>query len=318
MAELRVRVDEDACAGNGVRGEVGEMKIFLTNSASHLGRSLKKHGFAVDQTEFYSFSDGEHGYRLKNKVEGESVGVVGSILPDPQSLFDLMALHHLVRENGARETNLIIPYLGYARQDRPNRPGEGSIGVMVVELLQKINPSRLFLIDVHSDLIRKAFGPSVKEISALSLFADTLLKHPPDVVVSPDAGFLSRAKQFAELFTPHPAVAVIDKVRPRPNRAIARCLHGDVRGKHVVIVDDMIDTGRTLAEAVRFVAREGAKTIRLGATHGIFSEDARQFLSGLPIDDILITNTLPQIRHPKIRILDICPLMLNALQHGSV
>jgi ribose-phosphate pyrophosphokinase len=250
---------------------------------------------------------------LMDPVEGESVGVIGSVLPGSQSLFDLMAVHHLVRENGARETNLVVPYLGYARQDRPNRAGEGSIGVMVAGLLQKIAPSRLTLIDVHSDLIRKAFGPSTRELSALPLIVNALLKRTPDVVVSPDAGYLSKARQLAGLLSPPPDVAFIDKVRPRPNRAIARCLHGDVRGKDVLIVDDMIDTGRTLIEAVKLVTREGARRIRLAATHGIFSGDAREHLSGLPIDEILITNTLPQTRHPKLRILDVSPLIRDAL-----
>ncbi len=291
-----------------------ENENILSQSASHLKGPLKKHGFTVATIEFYAFADKEHGYRLKDSVEGESVGVIASVLPDPQSLFDLMSLHHLMRENGARETNLIVPYLGYARQDRPNRAGEGSIGVMVAELLHKIGPSRLILTDVHSDLIRKALGSSAMEISALPLFASNLLRRPPDVVVSPDAGFLSRAKQLAGLLAPRPLVAVIDKVRPRPNRAIARCLHGDVRGKDIVLVDDIIDTGRTLIEAVKLVIREGAKTIRLAATHGVFSDDARERLSGLPIDEILITNTLPQTRHSKIRVLDISPVIRNAFQ----
>jgi len=264
--------------------------------------------------EYYAFADGERSYRLKDGVEGELAGVVGSVLPDPQSLFDLMALHQLARENGAKETFLIVPYLGYARQDRPSRPGEGSIGVMVVELLQEINPSHLILIDVHSDLIRKALGPQVRELSALPLFAKALSNRPPDVVVSPDAGYASRAKQLSGLLHSHPAVAVIDKVRPRPNRAVARSLQGDVRGKDIVLVDDIIDTGRTLAEAVKLVIRGGAKRVRLAATHGIFSGDARERLSSLPIDEIFITNTLPQTRHPKIHTLDFISLVRNALQ----
>jgi len=290
------------------------MKIFLTRFASHLQRPLRKHGLSLGKTELYTFADGELGYRLKDDVEGESIGVVGSILPNPQSLFDLMALHHLVGENRAKETNLIVPYLGYARQDRANRPGEGSIGVAVVKLLRGMNPSRLTLIDVHGDRIRKACGPLAKESSALPLFAKVLSRRLPGVVVSPDAGYVSRAKELAELLSVHSSVAVIDKVRPRPNRAVAKYLHGDVRGKDVVIVDDIIDTGRTLMEAVKLVIREGARTVRLAATHGIFSEDARKRLCSLPIDEILVTNTLPQIRHPKIHVTDISPVIRNALQ----
>jgi ribose-phosphate pyrophosphokinase len=246
-------------------------------------------------------------------VSGISVGIVGSILPDPRSFFDLAALHHLARENGARKVALLVPYLGYARQDRPSRPGEGSIGLMVVGLLQRLKASRLFLIDIHSDSLRKAFGPSTRELSALPLFAQALSKRPPDVVVSPDRGYLSRAKQFIHLFDPSPEVAVIDKVRPRPNVAIARKLHGDVRGKSVLLLDDIIDTGRTLAEAVRLVLREGAKSVRLAATHGIFSGDAGMRLSRLPVEEILVTNTLPQPRRAKLRTLDIASLFSREL-----
>jgi ribose-phosphate pyrophosphokinase len=289
------------------------MRVFLTDSVQHLRKSFKKQGVEVGWHESYAFVDRECGYRLRNEVAGASVGIAGSILPNPQSLFDLMALYHLARENGAQETTLLVPYLGYARQDRPSRSGEGSIGIMVVELLQKMKPSHLILIDVHSNSLRNILKPLTREISALPLFAKALSKRPPDVIVSPDGGYLSRAKQLSVFFDPRPDVAMIDKVRPRPNVAIARELHGNVRGKDIVLLDDIIDTGRTLAEAVRLVFREGARTVRIAATHGIFSGDARRRLSRLSVDEILITNTLPQLRHAKIRILDIVPLIVNAL-----
>ncbi len=293
------------------------MKLFLTNAVQHLRGLLKKHGFDLGQIESYAFADGERGYRLKDNVQGESAGVVGSILPDPQSLFDLMAFHHIVRENGAQELALLIPYLGYARQDRSSRPGEGAIGIMIIELVQSIKPSQLVLIDVHSDAIRRMLGPFVRELSALPLFAKALSRHLPEVVVSPDAGYVSRARQLAGLFNPHLEIAFIDKERPRPNFAVAKNLNGDVRGKNVVILDDIIDTGRTLVEAIRLVLRHGAKKICLAATHGIFSDQARERLCSLPVDEIVVTNTLPQIRYPKIRTLDIGLLIRNALLHRS-
>ena len=289
------------------------MKLFVADSANHLKKNLKKYGCEIAKYESYAFADGEHGYRLKENVRGKSVAIIASILPNPGSLFEIMVLHHLALENGARETTLVIPYLGYARQDRPARPGEGSIGIMVMEWLQRTNPSKLILFDVHSDLIRKTFRPFVTELSALPLIADAFAKHPPDVIVSPDAGFVSGAQTLQKLLKPKPGLAVIEKVRPKPNVAIARHFHGDVRGKDVVIVDDMIDTGGTLSEAVKLVSQKGAQSIRLAATHGIFSGEARNHLARLPVKEILITNTLPQIRSPKIRILDISPLILDVL-----
>ncbi|HVP78610.1 MAG TPA: ribose-phosphate diphosphokinase [Thermodesulfobacteriota bacterium] len=289
------------------------MKLFIGDSAKHLRQNLIRDGCKIGRYESYAFADGERGYRLRESVEGERVGLIASVLPNPESLFEISALHHLLRENGARETTIMVPYLGYARQDRPTKPGEGSTGIMVTEWLEKMNPSRLIFVDVHSRLIRNAFRPFVTELSALSLIAHALAKHPPEVIVSPDAGFVSMAGRLQKLLKPRPDLAVIEKVRPRPNVAVARHLHGNIRGKDVLIADDMIDTGGTLSEAVKLVSQNGAQNIRLAATHGIFSGGARRRLTSLPIEEILVTNTLPQIRSPRIRILDISPLILDAI-----
>jgi ribose-phosphate pyrophosphokinase len=286
------------------------MKYYLTDSTEHLRSSLLKHGCAIGRYEVSVFADRERRYRLKGEeVAGESVAIIASVLPAPETLFDLIALHRLLKENGAAEIALIVPYLGYARQDRPAGRGEASIGVMVVELLRWLKPSRLVVFDVHSERIRRALGPSVIELSALPLFAAALVKRPPEVIVAPDAGSAPRARLLAGLLESKPEVALIDKVRPRPNVAYARRLHGDVRGKEVLIVDDMIDTGGTLAEAVKLVREQGAATIRIAATHGIFSAGALDRLASLPVGEILITNTLPQVRRPKLRRLDIVPLL---------
>jgi len=289
------------------------MKLFLTSSTRHFQRALTKSRHNLGQYDSYTFADGERGYRLKGEVKGRKVGIIASVLPHPDSLFELLSLFRLVRENGAREAKLVIPYLGYARQDRPCNRGEGSIGIMVAKLIRNLNPTRLILFDIHSEIIRKELSPETIELSGLPLFASALAKSSPDVIVSPDAGSVSRAKCLSELLNPRPEVARIDKVRPRPNVAIARRLHGDVNGKNVVIIDDMIDTGGTISEAVKLVFQSGASSIRVAATHEIFSRDARSRLSTLPVDAILVTNTLPQVRSPKIRVLDISPLILRTL-----
>jgi len=288
------------------------MKYYLTDSTAHLRSSLVRHGCAIGGYEVSAFADRERRYRLKGEVTGQSVALVASVLSAPESLFDLLALHRLLRENGAAEIHLIVPYLGYARQDRPAGRGEAGIGVMVVELLRWLKPFRLVVFDVHSERIRKTLGPSVVELSALPLFAAALAKRPPEVIVAPDAGSVPRARRLAGLLDSKPEVALIDKVRPRPNVAYAKRLHGDVRGKEVLIVDDMIDTGGTLAEAVKLVIEQGAARVRIAATHGIFSAGALDRLASLPVGEIVVTNTLPQVRRPKIRRLDIVPLLTAA------
>lgn len=286
------------------------MKSFLTDATGHLRPSLKRHGCTIGRYKTSAFADRERRYLLKEEVKGESVAIIASVLPAPESLFDLLALHRLLLENGAARIDLIVPYLGYARQDRSDGRETAAIGVMAADLLRQTKASRLIVFDIHSEHIRKALGPSVIELSARPLIAAAVAKQPPGAIVAPDAGSIPRAGRLAELISPRPEVALIDKVRPRPNVAVARRLQGDVQGKDVLIIDDMIDTGGTLVEAVKLVLEHGAATIRIAATHGIFSGGAVERLSHLPVNGILVTNTLPQTRHPKIRCLDVVPSLL--------
>lgn len=290
------------------------MKYFLTDSTRHLKRLLVNRGANVASYESFSFSDGEVGYRLEEDVRRQTCAIVASIEPDPCSLFEVMALHRLIRENGAHECLLVIPYLGYARQDRQTQPGEASIGVMVAELLRNMNTTKIFAFDVHSDVIRKSLGPNFVEWPAAKLFAEALGRQETDIVIAPDEGAKKRAQRLASQFDPPAETGWIEKIRPRHNVAVAKTIHGDVKGKNVVIFDDMIDTGGTIEEAVRLVSKNGAMTIRVAATHGVFSDKALDRLSRLPIRGIFVTNTLPQKRFPKLQVVDISKTILETLE----
>jgi ribose-phosphate pyrophosphokinase len=287
------------------------MKWFLTSSTAHLRNVLIGRGAALGGYETIPFADGERGYRLTEDVKGLAVTLLASVTPDPASLFELLALFRLLGDNGSQTPLVVIPYLGYARQDRPARTGEGSLGVMVAELLRNLQPAELRVLDVHSQRILEALGPRAIEVSALPLFADQLARgERVDVVVAPDAGARRRAQALADRLVPNAEVVFVEKTRPRPNVAVARTISGDVEAKCVVIVDDMIDTGGTICEAVRLVSERGARSIRLAATHGIFSHDARERISRLPVRDTWVTNSLPQPAHERIQVLDITPILL--------
>ncbi len=287
------------------------MKWFLTSSTAHLRDALVGRGVALGGYETVRFADGERGYRLTEDVNGQAVTLLASVTPDPTSLFDLLALFRLLGDNGSQTPSVVIPYLGYARQDRPVQAGEGSLGVMVAELLRNLQPAELRVLDVHSPRIVEALGSRAIELSALPLFADQLARgERVEVVVAPDAGARRRAQTLADRLAPNPEVVIVEKTRPRPNVAVARTISGDVKGKNVVIVDDMIDTAGTICEAVRLVSERGARSIRLAATHGIFSQDARERISRLPVRDTWVTNSLPQSAHERIQVLDITPILL--------
>jgi ribose-phosphate pyrophosphokinase len=287
------------------------VKWFLAPSTAHLRDALVARGEALGGYETIRFADGERGYRLTEDVDRQAVALLASVTPDPASLFDLLALFRVLVDNGSQTPLVVIPYLGYARQDRPVQAGEGSLGVMVAELLRNLQPAALRVLDVHSPRIREALGPRTIELSALPLFADQFARgEPVDVVVAPDAGARRRAQTLADRLVPNAEVVIVEKTRPRPNVAVARTISGDVKGKHVVIVDDMIDTGGTICEAVRLVSERGARSIRLAATHGIFSQDARERIIRLPVRDTWVTNSLPQPAHERIQVLDITPILL--------
>jgi len=287
------------------------MHYVLTPSTAHLRGALATRNRAASLCEPLFFADGERGYRLTEPVKDQDVTVVASVLPDPASLFDILALCALLRENGSRDPELVVPYLGYARQDRALQTGEGSIGLTVAGLLRDLKPATLRVLDVHSPLVLAALGSAVSEASAIPLFADRLRRGDAvEVVVAPDAGARRRAEALAAQLVPRPALASVDKVRPRPNVAVARLLRGDVQGKRVVIVDDMIDTGGTICQAVQLVMERGARYVSVAATHGIFSGPALERLAQLPIEDILVTNSLPQPERANVRVLDVTPMLI--------
>jgi ribose-phosphate pyrophosphokinase len=293
------------------------MKVFFNDSAAHLKRFFLHTRFQIGKYQRYVFSDGEIGIRLLEDVEGKPTAIIASILPDPRSFFELLVTHRVLRENRAAAITLVLPYFGYARQDRATRKGEGSIGIMVAELVQLMRPARVMIADLHSELIRNAFGRSLIEISAAQIFAEQLAQDSPQVIVSPDAGSKKRAETLAKLFDPQPEIVTIVKRRPRHNVAIAKELFGEVHGKDALIVDDMIDTGGTISEAVQLLSERGAHRIHVAATHGIFSDGAKDRLYRLPIQKILVTNTLRQAPYPKIKILNIAPLFLEEMKMAS-
>jgi len=294
------------------------MRAFITPSADHLRARLSASSVQIGDWEPHRFADGERGYRLSETVTGQSVAVVGSVTSDPGSLFDLIALTRLLAENGSQRPVLMIPYLGYARQDRPVRSGEGSLGVVVAELLRGLGAGRMVVLDVHSAAVRGALGTAAVEASAIELFARHFaMGGPVDTVVAPDKGARERARELAKRLRPPATVAVIEKSRPRPNVAQATRMEGEVDGRRVVILDDMIDTGGTICEAVRLLVARGAASIRVAATHGVFSQGARERILQLPVEQLVITNSLRQPVHQHVEVLDIAPVLLAALSQPT-
>jgi len=289
------------------------MKYFLTRSTEYLSKTLKKNKIKIEKIEYANFADGEKSYRLIDELDDGDVILIGSVTPNPESLFELLAIADLLKTNGPKNLKLVIPYLGYARQDRPAQKGEGSTGIMVAKIIKSLEPTAIEVLEPHSPLIFQALGKQAKFIDAVPLFVKALIKTPIDIIIAPDKGAVERATRLVKQLESKIETGFIEKFRPQPNVAVARLLHGDVRGKNVLIFDDMIDTGGTIIQAVKLLKKHGAKQISLAATHGIFSKNARDRLIHLPIKEIFVTNSLPQTKHNKIKILDITPFIIEQL-----
>jgi len=289
------------------------MKYFLTKSTNYLLRNLNQKKIKIEKIDYTEFADGERSYKLARGLDDETATLIGSIMPNPDSFFELLAIANLLKTNGAKNLKLTIPYLGYARQDRPARKGEGAAGIMVAKNLKNLKAARIGVLEPHSPLIFRALGKQAKIIEVTSLFAKELAKTSIDIIIAPDKGAIERIARLAKQLGSKVKTGFIEKIRPRPNVAVARTLHGNVHGKNVLLFDDMIDTGGTIIQAVKLLKKHGAKQINVAATHGIFSQNARDRLTRLPIEKILVTNSLPQTKHNKIKILNIIPLILDCL-----
>lgn len=282
------------------------MVYFLTAACQHLRPLFLIRQSGIGSLQSERFADGEYAFRLTEDVKRTAVTIVGSVLPDPASLFELLATFRALRDNRSLTPTLIIPYLAYAWQDRAGRPGEAALGAMVGELIRNANPSAIFVVDPHGPGSLAALGPDARALSAAPLFAEAFrnAEDPIGVVVASTADGEARAAELAGHLGAD--VAAIDG-----SNAKAR-LRESVQGRHVLIFDNVIGTGETITESVRLISRLGALSIRLAATHGLFVHDARERLAALPVRDLVVTNTLPQPRHPRIRVLDVTPLLLSA------
>lgn len=279
------------------------MKYFLTPSTVYLKKSLEKTGIKITPIASLKYICGERTYKLSEKVFGQEATLMAAVTPEPESLFELLGVTELLKTRGIGNLTLTIPYLAYARQDRPTAPDEGTLGVMVAKILKESGADKIRVLEPHSRLVSTALGkPEV--VSAARLFAEYFAGKRFEVLIAPDRGARERVERLAELMS-IAQTGFVEKIRPRPGVAVAKKLHGEVRGKNVLIFDDMIDTGGTLIQAVKILKTRGAKKISIAATHGIFSRNARERLAKLPIEEIVVTNSLPQIRNRKIKIFDI-------------
>ncbi|MCS7244723.1 MAG: ribose-phosphate pyrophosphokinase [candidate division WOR-3 bacterium] len=267
------------------------------------------------------FSDGEIMVKILESIRGYDVFVVQSTNPPSDNLMELLLILDAVKRASANRITAVIPYFGYSRQDRKDTPRVPISARLVSDLIQIAGAGRVLTIDLHAEQIQGFFNIPVDNLYAIPVFKDYLLKQysyidaDSFVIVSPDAGGARRARLFANKLGDLP-IALIDKRRPFPNQAEIMNVIGDVYNKIAIVVDDIIDTGRTISIASKALSDRGAKEVIVFATHGIFSSNAKEILENSPIKEIVITNTIEgnEDRIPRnARKISIAPLISEAI-----
>lgn len=265
------------------------------------------------------FSDGEVRVQIKRNIRGRDVYVIQSTGAPAENLMELLLLIDAAKRASAARVTAVIPYFGYARQDRKAEPRVPISAKLIANFIEAAGADRVLTVDLHADQIQGFFDIPVDNLYATPIFKpyiDQLISEGQWMVVAPDVGSSKRAYRFAEILGNLP-IALVDKRRVRPNEIESVRVIGDVEGMNCLMVDDIIDSGGSLRRASDALREMGARRIFAAATHGVFSGAARETLSGSLLEGIWVTNTLPpeEDRLPtNARVLDISPLLSEAIR----
>ncbi len=272
-----------------------------------LGRSVLK-----------NFSDGEIYVRIEENVRGGDVFVIQSTsTPGNENLMELLIMIDALKRSSAKRITAVIPYYGYARQDRKCEPRVPITSKLVADLLCTSGADRVLTMDLHAGQIQGFFNVPVDHLFAMNVLIGYIknLKLPDLVVISPDAGGVERARAFAKRLGT--SLAIIDKRRETINEAKAMNIIGDVKGKTAVIVDDMIDTAGTLMESTQALIKAGVREVHACCTHPVLSGPAGDRIRQSPLKSLITTNTIPLRKElqalDKIKVLSVAPLLGEAI-----
>lgn len=276
------------------------VKIFSCKASIYLAdRIATCYGTSLGDVEVNSFSDGELSVHFNESVRGCDVFIVQSTFPPAENIIELLLMIDAAKRASARKVNVVMPYFGYARQDRKDKPRVAIGGKMIANTLTAAGADRIMTMDLHADQIQGFFDIPLDHFSGASVFAPYIkdLGLENLVFASPDVGGVKRARGFAKHFGVD--LVMCDKHREKANQIATMHLIGDVTGADVVLVDDMIDTGGTLAKAADLIMKEGARSVRAICTHPVLSGEAYETIENSALEELVVTNSLPLKKETK-------------------
>lgn len=282
---------------NSCNGQLGKIQIFTGNSNRELVKKICENlGIEMAKCEVKKFSDGEIQLDIGETARGKDVYIIQSTSsPVNDNLMELLILLDALKRASAGRINVVIPYYGYARQDRKTKAREPITSKLVADLLETAGADRVVAMDLHAGQIQGYFNIPVDHLSAipyLSNYFEKIVKDSSEdfVVVSPDLGGVTRARTFANRL--NLPIAIIEKRRPKPNVSEVMNIIGDIEGKDCILIDDIVDTAGTICQAAKALKDNGAKKVYGCATHGVLSGPAYDRIESSVMEEFVVTDTI--------------------------
>jgi ribose-phosphate pyrophosphokinase len=295
-----------------------ELKVFSGRSNRPLAEKIAAAlGKPLGSCEIKDFHDGEMWVKYSENIRGCDVYIVQSTNPPADKLLELLIMIDAARRASARKVVAVIPYFGYARQDRKDQPRVSITAKLVANLITVAGAERVITMDLHAPQIQGFFDIPVDHLYSSAVLVKHFKDHPiPDLAVaSPDVGGIKMARAYAKRLEAE--LVVIDKRRPKQNEAEVMNIIGDVEGKNILIVDDLVDTAGTLVNAVKALQNAGAKKVYAAATHPVLSGGAVERINASTLEKMVVTDTLPlKVESPKIEIESIAQLFAEAIKRS--
>ena len=302
------------------------IQVFCGNSNPEFAKTIcKELGIEMGKADVKHFADGEASVSLEEMVRGADVFLIQSTCkPVNDHLMELLVMIDACRRASAGRITAVIPYFGYARQDRKAKSRDPISAKLVANMLTAAGANRILTMDLHAAQIQGFFDIPLDHLLGNVTFVDYFMKKFPEeeynhddfVVVSPDVGSVGRARAFASKV--HMGLAIVDKRRPKANVCEVMNIIGDVRGKTCILYDDMVDTAGSLCNAAHALVENGAKEVYACATHGVLSGPAYERLEASPIQEMVFLNTIPEVNNTpsnKCKFLDVAPVFARAIEH---
>ena len=292
-------------------------KVFSGTNSRYLAEKIcNSLGCELGNMNITHFADGEFAVSYEESIRGQHVFLVQSTFPNSDNLMELLLMIDAAKRASAKSIIAVVPYFGWARQDRKDKPRVSIGAKLVADLLSVAGIDRLITMDLHADQIQGYFDIPVDHLLGMPIIAKYFKEKQMEdlVVVSPDHGSVTRARNLAEFL--NCPIAIIDKRRPEPNKSEIMNIIGNIDGKNCIIIDDMIDTAGTICNAANAIKDLGAKAVFAAATHPILSGPAVERLEASAIEELVLLNTVPLAEEKKLEkmtFLSVAPLFAEAM-----